>query len=65
MESKEYRLTRTYPGQPYLSHVRWHVHVTHGLLDVEYIGSANTQPEARALAKAHAARSNVKPLILT
>ena len=62
MDSKQYRITRLGNGQPgndYLVRVTW------GLMDVRTVGTHPKMAEARKLAKDHAARNNVKPIILT
>ena len=60
MQTKQYRIQRTPTVPP-----RYTLMVTHGLLDVEILGRFAKQAEARAKAKAHAARDGVKPIILT
>lgn len=59
MESKQYRINRVAPGKPYRVQITW------GFLDVETIGYKDKLVEARTLAKDHAAKNNIKPLILT
>jgi len=62
MESKQYRISRVgtgRPGEPYVVRVTW------GLLDVRTVGSAPKLAGARTLAREHAAKNNVKALILT
>lgn len=58
MESKQYRIMKTATGA-------YKLVVTHGLMDVETIGFYPKQALAREKAKLHAARTNVKPIILT
>lgn len=71
MVTKQYRLERVF-GQRKANGdwptVGWKANVTHGLMDVEYLGGGRVwekQAQARAAAKEHAARTGVTPIILT
>ena len=59
MRTLQYRLTKVGGGKAYQVMITW------ALLHTEIVGTRPTQKEARQLAKEHAARNNVNPIILT